>query len=517
MIVLREYQTEAVNKLSEGLRQFDRVLGWLPTASGKSVIIAEICRRVLERNPQARILVLCHQSDILEQNDIRCRAHGVRSSGIFCAGMNRRDTRHSVIHASRDSLGAQPTACGLFTVVLVDEAHLVSLNEKTRYQAILSGVAASKVVGLTGTPWRLGNGRIYGPGQYWQALAAHVDMRELFENGALCPYVLPSGTQVIKTEGLRLTAGDFNRKDLEAASTASDVVERCLDLWEDLAKGRNLSLVFCCSIAHAQMVFSKLTSRGYKGAVLTEETDAKDRAVILKKARAGEYAFIANVAVLTTGVDLPLVDCLLFLRATQSLSLFIQMAGRGLRHHPGKENCLMLDCAGNFSRLGRPEEPIEPKKRGKKKAASWTDEELRKMGIDPAMLKGSVAIKQCERCLAELVAAARVCHVCGDVAISHTDEVATEEAVFKKRLPLGDFKVTRVRMQDKTSKAGNDMVVVNYFVEGRIEPFSEYIVKESANKYAHMRNEAKLARLSLPVNTVSVTEENGFCRVRIID
>jgi DNA repair protein RadD len=514
MLKLRDYQEKAVNDLAKGLTKHRRVIGWLPTSSGKSVILAEISRRLLARDQNARILVLCHTSDILMQNHERCVQNGVASSGIYCAGLGKRESSVSVVHASRDSLGRDPMVCGPRSVVIVDECHLVSENEKTVYRKIIDTLAPRYVVGLTGTPWRLGNGRIFGPDKFWEYCAAHVDMNVLFKQGMLTPYILPSSEQIIDTSSVRVTAGDFNQKELEKASSSRETVSKCLDQWERLASDRNLTLIFCCSIEHAKLVHEMMGERRYFGAVLTEETDAKERAQILRDAKAGIYQYIANVAVLTTGVDVPRVDCLLFLRATQSLSLFVQMAGRALRLYPGKENALMIDCAGNFERLGTPENPKEPKeKRSRKK---FTDEEYIAMGIDPALMKisGGGGTKECEKCRAVLPSAARSCYVCGEVIISHTDDITSAESL-QQPLP-GEHKVLRVEFEDRVSNSGRSMTVVSYFVEEFEKPVVEFIVHKVDNAYVQQKIDMKRKRLQYDVSKIQATKEGDFWRVTIL-
>jgi DNA repair protein RadD len=513
MITLRPYQADAVSDIARSLSKHSRVVGWLPTSSGKSVIIAEIARRMLEKNPDSRILVLCHTSDILMQNHERCLQNGVKSSGVFCAGLGKKaDSRLSVVHASRDSLGRDPMACGPFSIVIIDECHLVSENPKTRYRTMLDAIAPRYVVGLTGTPYRLGNGRIYGPGKYWETCAAQVDMAMLFSIGMLTPYLLPTVEQVIKTDGIKTVAGDFNQAELERVSTSGEIVRSCLDQWERLAADRLLTLIFCCSIEHAKMVHELMKVRGYRGAVLTEKTGAIERARIISEAKEGKHQYIANVAVLTTGVDIPRVDCLLFLRATQSISLFIQMCGRALRLYPGKANSLMIDCAGNFERLGLPEEPNEPKERKSKK--KFTDEELIKMGIDPALMKGEGGTKECEKCRAVLASAARSCHICGDVIISHSDVVTTSESMTEPK--SGVHSVMRVDFEERFSRAGKQMTVVYYRVVGFDSPITEYVTHKVDNDFVQQKIDQKRKRLQYDVSKILASKEGDFWKVHIL-
>lgn len=505
MITLRDYQAKAVEDLSQALRHHKTVVGVFPTASGKSAMIAEVCRRAVAKG--SRVLVLVHQAEIIEQNHKWCTLLGVES-GIYCASLKRKDIGSRVTHASRDSLGNKPLATGLYDLAIVDECHFVSIGAKTRYANILASVNPKKIIGFTGTPYRVDNGLIFGPKKYWEAVGASIPMQELFDRGYLCPYVLPKTEQIIDTKGIKTTAGDFNPVELEKRSSESSVVEKCLDQWEVYARGRRCTLVFCCSITHAMLVSESMERRGHKGRVLTGETNKEERAQIIKEIKDGKLDYVCNVAVLTTGVDLPIVDCILFLRATKSLALFIQMCGRALRLYEGKTSALMLDAAGNFERLGRPESPNEPSNK-KDKALSWTDEDLLKMGIDPEQMKGETATKTCGNCNTVIPAQARSCLKCGDIFVSHTAKIATESGSSPSV-----FDVVSVHIDFKKSKAGNDMAQVTYLTATR--DIVEYILLNHTSAYIQANIDSKIAKIKRGPSKISAHQENGFWRVQIL-
>jgi DNA repair protein RadD len=461
MIKLWPYQSQAVNDLAQGLTKHKSVVGWFPTASGKSLIIAELCRRITDKHMGNRVLVLCHTAEILEQNNAKTLAMGL-DSGIFCAGLKRKDRNNRIIHASRDSFDD-----GLFDFIIIDECHLLASGEKTKYQKIIAKVQPRYIIGLTGTPWRLSGGRIFGKNKPFEACVASIKMQTLFDQGFLSPYVVPETKTTIDVTGLKTTAGDFNLAELDAASQPDLVIRACLDQWEELAKGRKFTIIFCCSIEHAKKVWLDLVHRGYRGTYLTEKTTAMDRKRILGEVRNGQHDFLCNVAVLTTGVDIPIIDCVLFLRATQSLSLWIQMLGRGLRLSEGKSDCMMLDCAGNFERLGGPENPKE--KRSAEGATSFTAEELLAMGIDPAMMVGDVGGKDCPNCKATVARAAKKCDQCGHLFINHTAQI------FKRKSEsfVGSV-VSSIETSEEISKIGNQYTKIEYTLDCGSK-FIEYV------------------------------------------
>ena len=519
MLKLRDYQEKAVNDISSSLRTYSKVVGWLPTSSGKSVIIAEICRRVLAKDSKARVLVLCMQGEILLQNDERCKAHGVKDSGVFCSGLKRKEKTARVVHASRDSLARNPTVCGLFDVIILDECHLLSEKPGTQYHKVFDALLPRFVVGLTGTPFRLGNGIIFGKGKFWETCAAKVEMSHLFEIGMLTPYELPKVATVIDTSGVKIVAGEFNQQQLEKVSTNDEVVEKCLDIWESKASNRKCTLIFCCSIDHANLVHEKLTARGYRGTVITGETDALSREQIISKARQGAFQYVCNVQVLTTGVDLPIVDCLLFLRATKSLTLFIQMVGRALRLYPSKTSSLMLDCAGNFERLGTPENPVIEERKPGTGERKFTDEELLAMGINPEEMSGETAVKLCKGCKTEIAAAARKCPVCGYFYISHTDQVAVHESIFKNTMRDGIFEVKNHYVDTHMTKNMKEIFKATWIVKDgeREHTVAEYLDTNTENDWVNKMNREKVSRLARSVSKVMLTMKNDFWRSKVLE
>lgn len=517
--MLRDYQEEAVKSIASSLAKYSRVLGWFPTASGKSAIVAEICRRFLAKDPKNRVLVLCHQKEILEQNEAWCRRVGIEDVGVYCAGLKRKEARNRVVHAARDSLGNNPLVCGLFPLVIMDEAHLFSDKEGSRYRKILDSIGAKWVVGLTGSPWRIDNGVVYGKGKPWQECVAKVEMKELFARGFLSPYVIPDGVRVpIDVSNVKKTGGDFNLAQLEAVSSSRNVVESCLDEWEKYGRDRRCTLIFCCSVVHAKMTHEIMTERGYVGNILTGETPAAERAEIMRSAKEGEYTYIVNVAVLTVGVDLPVIDCLLFLRATQSLSLWVQMLGRGLRLHPDKQNCLMLDAAGNFERLGRPESPKEPKKRGSMKQSKWTEDELREMGIDPEEMKGESPLKECPKCKTKVPVAAKKCIQCGHLFISHQATVLTQGILIPdeaENTKWAEFQVEGLSLEYGMSANDRPRTKATFLTTCG-KTITEFITHSVGNEWAQREIDEKLHRIKKPVSLIRARKVDGWWRTKVL-
>ena len=161
----RSYQVEAIDSTVRALSLARRVLVVAPTASGKSIIIAELIRRYLKAMPESRVLVLCNQGHLLTQNEEKIKMLiDDADTGIYCASEGRKEFWNQTVLASRDSLGRCPDKVGKVDLIIVDEAHLVSVTaheekDDTNYARIFKAQSDEvRVVGLTGTPYRLGNG-----------------------------------------------------------------------------------------------------------------------------------------------------------------------------------------------------------------------------------------------------------------------------------------------------------------------------------------------------------------------
>lgn len=441
-MTLRDYQQAAVDSVGVAIKSHKTVLIVAPTASGKSHIIAEIVRRFSSHG--LRVLVLVHQSEIIEQNFKACP---VEDKGIYCAGLKRKDVSNQVIFASRDSLGAFPTAAGNFAVVLVDEAHAVSTSEKTRYHKIFETVLPKKIVGLTATPWRLDNGIVYGAKKFWEKLAYDIPMRLLIERGYLSAYKFPKVEKLIDADNVKVSStGDYKIEELESVSNLPEVTRKAVETWRQ--SDYRLTMFFCCSVAHATAVQEYL---GSDAKMIHAKTPLKERAQIIDDARNGKVKVLVNVATLICGVDIPIIDCLVLLRATQSATLFVQAVGRALRIAPGKTVATIYDFAGNFERFLSLEEPLVNLKGMKQKDKQWIEEELAKHGITDTKLEAST--KECPSCSERVASARRVCF-CGHLFLNHTSDYF--DGIAKR------YTVDKTQTFHTRTSRGEQCVIVTY-------------------------------------------------------
>lgn len=375
-IILRDYQKKAVDHALADLNNgFKRILIEAPTGAGKSLIIAKLCELNI-----GRTLVLAHQSELLKQNESELNELIPNiKTGIFCAKVRRKDTSQKVIFASRDSLGNNPLSCGRFDQIIIDECHMLNLEGgKSKYQKILDSQGVDvPIIGLTASPYRK-NTYIYGKEQFFEKRSYNIKIRDLIDKGYLSKYTFPEKRMdFIKADEIEVTKGDFNNEKLDAISSTEDTVKKCIDAWQEHSIGRKLSIFFCCSRNHAKVVEKELLKRNVRVGYVDGETETNERDKIIEGSKKGLYDALVNVNVLTTGVNIKIIDCVVMLRATKSVCIFIQAYGRGMRSTDLKENCLFLDMSENFKRFGGIENP-----RIKAKSVKKDDEEHKKIGSE---------------------------------------------------------------------------------------------------------------------------------------
>lgn len=412
MITLRPYQEAAIEAVFEYWKsEAGNPLIELATGLGKSLVVAEMCRRLLRDYPTMRILMAVHVRELVRQNfeELR-RLWPDAPVGIYSAGLGSRDTHHRIVFGSVQSIFRKADALSPRHLVIIDEAHLVPSAGDGMYLTLLDGLRQHypnlKVLGLTATPYRLDSGRLdQGENRIFDRIVYSYGVGPGVEDGYLSPLTAKSGAVEIDVANVARRGGEFVPAALNAAANRSDIVARAVD--DVIARGqdRRSWLLFCSGVDHAHAVCEALRERGINAACVTGDTPGDERDRIVADFKAGRIRALTNAQVLTTGFNAPAVDLIALLRPTLSTGLYVQMMGRGTRKADGKENCLVLDYAGNIRRHG-PVDAIRVKGQGKAKAKAE----------DPAKVDvNEVRAKECPMCAAIVAIATRECPDCGHV------------------------------------------------------------------------------------------------------
>lgn len=394
---LRPYQRECMDGLYSYFQKHEgNPLLVLPTGSGKSLIAAKISEDALKW-PKTRILQVTHVRELVEQNHKQLfNLWPEAPAGVYCAGLSRKQSHHPITFASIQSVHNKAEEIGWRDLVLIDEAHLLGENDSSMYRKFLTHLKhinpELKVIGLSATPYRLKSGWLHkGENALFNDIAYELPIGRLVKEGYLSALVSPRADTQVDTAGIALQAGEFNQKEMEKKFDQAAIVRAAVDEMIKRGQDRKSWLVFCVSIEHAEHVQRELEGRGIVSAMVCDKTPRAERDQIKRDFAEGRIKAVCNVAVWTTGLDVPGIDLIILLRGTMSPGLLVQMLGRGMRPvyadgfdldtvdgrlaaiaAGGKPNCLVLDMASNLEMHGPithikpPEKPTKRDRQGKR-------------------------------------------------------------------------------------------------------------------------------------------------------
>ncbi|WP_229803403.1 DEAD/DEAH box helicase [Litchfieldella qijiaojingensis] len=470
---LRPYQQQAVSRVVAHFRQTDEpAVVVLPTGSGKSLVIAELARLA-----RGRVLVLAHVRELVEQNHAKYQAYGLEAD-IFSAGLGRKESGRQVVFGSVQSVVRHLDSFddGAFTLLVIDECHRVSLDDDSSYRQVIDRLRQAnprlKVLGLTATPYRLGQGFIYhrhhhgmvrGEADcFFADCVFEQPLRLMVKQGYLAePKRIDVAVERYDFSALvPSTRGLFSEDDLNRVVSGQRVTPGIIAELVERARDRCGVMIFAATVAHAEEILGYLPQG--EAALVTGTTSSGERERLIAAFKGEQLKYLVNVAVLTTGFDAPHVDLIAILRPTESVSLYQQIVGRGLRLAPGKSDCLILDYAGNPWDLYAPEvgsprpdsdsEPVQVecpacghanlfwgKRDGElviehfgRRCQGLVEDGDRRRQCDFRF-----RFKTCETCGAENDIAARQCHGCQARLVDPDDKL-------KEALRLKDARVLRV-------------------------------------------------------------------------
>ena len=393
---LRPHQERALEALRHSLASGRRrPMLQMPTGAGKTLLAAHIIRRALDKGK--RVAFLVPALSLIDQTITALEAEGIEAIGVMQGIHPRTDRDQPVQVCSVQTLARRKRP--EVDLVIVDEAHELH-REIFKWMADCPDVP---FIGLSATPWTRGLGK------YYDDLIIAATTTELISQEYLSSFAVFAPSEPDLSD-VGTIAGDFHEGQLADAIDKPVLVGDVVRTW--LKRGENRpTLVYGVNRAHAEHLQQRFLEAGAAAEYIDCFTDRVDRERIFDRFRAGHARVICNVATLATGVDLPMVSCLVDARPTKSEIRFVQTIGRGLRVAPGKDKLLILDHAGNHLRLGLVTDiHRERLDDGEPRKSSTTSKEAAKL-----------LPRLCEDCQAVMPLSARVCPECGKVR-----EVRTE-------------------------------------------------------------------------------------------
>ncbi|MCR9298511.1 DEAD/DEAH box helicase [Vibrio fluvialis] len=366
MYTLRPYQADSVKAVIHYFRQHSTpAVIVLPTGAGKSLVIAELARLA-----KGRVLVLAHVKELVEQNHAKYEGYGLKGA-IFSAGLGRKETDQQVVFASVQSVVRNLDAFkNQFSLLVIDECHRVPDDKSSSYQKVITHLLelnpGMKVLGLTATPYRLGMGWIYQyhtrglvrseEPRFFRDCIFELPIRYLLDEGFLtlarlidAPVLSYDFSQLKPANTGRYKESEMDLVIEQSKRATPQIVQQIIQLAAD----KQGVMVFAATVRHAQEILGLLPQG--ESDIVIGDTPSPERDAIIQRFKQRDLKFLVNVSVLTTGFDAPHVDLIAILRPTESVSLYQQIVGRGLRLSPGKTECLVLDYAGNTYDLYQPE------------------------------------------------------------------------------------------------------------------------------------------------------------------
>lgn len=348
-ITLYPYQREAVDAIHAAHRRgLYRVGLAAATGSGKTLMAATVADECGERT-----LWLAHRAELIHQAAQKIGyIMPPEEVGIVMGDRNQFDK--DVVVASVDTIGRADQQrrldqLGRFGLVVIDEAHHIVAP---KYRRILEHIGViggkTKALGISAT-WDRADGKGYHG--IIDRIVYRIDIEELIRSGHLADLTAVRVDTYLDMDGLPTGGdGDLKADELGRRIVESNYADTLAAAVRHHAANR-ISLVFAPNVRSAEVYRDALRKVGIAAEMVHGTTPRSERERIVDELRAGDIRAVVNVGVFTEGTDIPIVDCVVMGRPTASRSLYQQMAGRGLRKHPNKTNCLIIDLVGNSSRL----------------------------------------------------------------------------------------------------------------------------------------------------------------------
>ncbi|MGO1616994.1 MAG: DUF3427 domain-containing protein [Oceanisphaera sp.] len=344
------HQQEILEQLAveRNLHQRFKNLVVAATGTGKTLISAFDFARFLNNKPDATFLFVAHRQEILQQAQASYR--GVLRNGNFgelwVGGAKPEHYRQ--LFASIQTLNNQIEGLSLsadyYDYIVIDEVHHIAASS---YRAVLEFFSPQVLLGLTATPERHDGSDILA--DFGGVIAAEIRLPEAINRRHLCPFQYFAVDDDTDLRSIPWSRGRYDITQLTNLYThnhgrVNKIVQSLQEIVTDISTIK--ALAFCVSREHADFMCKQLLLKGISSDILTS-SNSDERQQKQQALRSGQINVLFVVDIFNEGVDIPEVDTLLFLRPTESLTIFLQQLGRGLRLSEGKECCTVLDFVGN--------------------------------------------------------------------------------------------------------------------------------------------------------------------------
>ena len=445
-ITLRDYQQMVLDSARRELAAGKKsVLCVCATGGGKSYIFMGMADRC-----KGKVLVLVHRGELKQQHIREFEKNGISMDNIIV------ETVQTVYRRLDDYPDVK--------MVIADEAHL--FMAKT-FKATVDHFAeqGAYTIGFSASPCRLDGSSM---SDIFESMVEGPQTAELIEKKRLCPYEYYAPLTVDVSE-LKKQRGDYVTKEVEDLMEPA-IYGKVIEEFKRLCPCKQ-AIAFCCSIKHSQQVAQQFRDAGIAAEHLDGNTPAKSRDAIMADFIAGNIQVLTNVNLFSEGISVDGIGAVIMLRPTASLALCLQQWGRGLRYQPGKV-CTILDCVGNYTRHGLPDEHREWTLEGKVKQHKEHNDD------------GTFTVRQCPFCFKCYEnKGQKECPYCKTEIPMHPRELQVIEDIRLKRIEEAEVKAEQERKAQLKEDIRNARSAEDFFAIARKNGYA----KEWAYRRARMR------------------------------
>jgi DNA repair protein RadD len=343
-MILRPYQKESVEKILDYAScGKENGLIVIPTGCGKSLIISDLCKKIINDYPYVRINVCTHSQELVLQNYEEMKSIWPECpAGIYSAGLNRKEHFSQVIFSGIQSVYNKANKIGHTDILIIDEAHSISRKSESRWGEFFTGLKAInpnvQIIGLTATPYRLDSGSLV-PNTF-KEIVYEYPVIDAIKEGYLCEIISAPVNTHLKTTGVQKRGGEFVAGALERAVDTDPLTRACCEEIVAFGADRRSWIVFASGNAHAQHITDTLISMGVDAKCVTEKTPKDERKQIVEDHKSGKLKCLVNNMIFTTGYNNKRLDLIACMRPTQSEGLWVQICGRIMRTYTPLSNLL---------------------------------------------------------------------------------------------------------------------------------------------------------------------------------
>lgn len=444
MFKLYDYQEKLVDEARKSIIEGSKgVLIQSPPGSGKSVVIASIAKNATDRGNH--VLFLVHRKELVEQIQETFNQMGVskKYSTVMTVGkvVNRLDKL------------PYPS------IIITDETHH---SRAVTYRKIYDHYNNAFRLGFTATPWRM-SGK--GFKDIYDDLILGKSVDWLIKNNFLAPYEYYAPTLADMDNLKKSSTGDFTKKSMDNSikrAIFGDVVKH----YKKIAKGRK-TILYAHSIDASVEIARTFQNEGISAIHADSKTPKKERDRIMNEFKNGKIEILCNVDLVSEGFNVPDCSCVILVRPTASLVLYLQQAMRSMRYQKGKK-AIIIDHVGNYARHGLPDTEHD-----------WTIEDREKNKSNKNN-KNELPVKNCPHCHAVNLSSARECTVCGEEITLEQTEMEKVDTELEQINPMQfktDYEVIRIKKEYGNKDLSELETLEDYYLFAKSRGYKESWLK----------------------------------------